>query len=522
MHTRVLPDEAAHSQYEMRSFVRSDSGVLYPTGQGRLAEASNPVSSNTVAKVTTPVSVTGNVPGTLPKPALPKPAKEKPRSKPSTAKGSRTGAGYSVPTVAATYQEEIPASTNLNTDQLTVTTPKEDYRARQSRLNAYDDAIESVLRRVQETDDDIYEQIASDFGNEEEPLVPPIVAAGRSLDRDEREAQIADTIDAVIARSFNESDHSLSPPPAPVGSPPPYDEEDEIIEVHSVSPLKVEVTTDDILILPPPSPPATSPVPVRTLAERKFVPEEERVKPTPRRSKKPRNKQPVSVVDKEVNNDFRWSSDAAKPASPDVPSRLKFGIPESYVKLEEMSSIGKGREMPDEEDDFNQPLPMDAAESLMKLAGVAPPPKRLRISYGSGRERTIEDTRDGGEGYEVETTSTSKPDLGFSDLSHRDHEEGVRRSTSSELLALEQGQRSARDERARSRSRELIQDAVEVHDVLPTVTEPSKPAGRKGRPRKETKKRGRSKKAAVPVIALYLYYNFCVFICCSYLLILFG
>jgi len=96
--------------------------------------------------------------------------------------------------------------------------------------------------QVQESDEDIlYGQIASDFGHEDEPFVPSSVAERRTGDRDERQAQIADTIDAVIARTFHESDHSQSPLPTAVRSPPPYDDEDEIIEVHSVSPLKVEV-----------------------------------------------------------------------------------------------------------------------------------------------------------------------------------------------------------------------------------------------------------------------------------------
>jgi len=498
VHVRVLPDEAAHSQYEMRSFVRSDSGVLYPTGQGRLAEASNPVPSNTVANLASPLSVPRAVPGTLPKPALPKPARERPKSKPGTTKGVRAAGGYPAASTAAAYQEEPSAGTSSSLDRQTVATPKEDHRARQSRLNAYDDAIESVLRRVLEThrdddDDVIYDQIASDFtGNEDEPFIPPMVTAGRSttIDRDERAAQIADAIDTVIARSFNDSEHSLSPPPAPVGSPPPYDDEDEIIEVHSVSPLKVEVTTDDILILPPPSPPAASPSPpLRNLAESKFVLEEEPKPVAPRRSKKQKNRQPA----------IGGYDEPTKPTSVDVPDRLKYGIPESYVRLEEMTDIGKAREIMDDEDDVGLPVPMDAAESLMKLAGIgppsgiAPPPKRLRISYGSGRERTIEDTRDNSNDYEPETT----PDR---DLSYRDLGEGSRRSAVSEVM--EQGQRSSRDERSKNRSRDV---SAEVHDVpVASITEPvlgKLPAGKKGRPRKGSKKRGRPKKSALPPVA---------------------
>ena len=512
MHARVLPDEAAHSQYEMRSFVRSDSGVLYPTGQGRLAEASNPVPSSMVANVTPPSSLPGNVPGLLPKPApLPKPVKEKPKGRQSTGKGARGGAVYPTPAVPPAYHEEPIAGPISNPDRVTVGNLKEDHVARQSRLNAYDDAIESVLRKVQETDDYLlYDQIASDFGNEDEPFVPPIVAAGRSLDRDEREAQIADTIDAVIARSFHESDQSPSPPAAPVGSPPPFDDEDEIIEVHSVSPLKVEVTTDDILILPPPSPPATSPIPIRTLAERKFVPEEEpkAPTPTPRRSKKPKTRLPAAMVgDYDEGNEFPWSGDQGKrPASPDLPSWLKFGIPESYVRLEDIPSVRKGRQMVTDaenvEDDVNQPLPMDAAESLMKLAGVAPPPKRLRISYGSGRERMVEDTRDSNEDYDPGLTSTFKPDLGGTDeLMYRDFEEDSRRSAAPELVPLEPGQRSSRDERAKNRGRESTREAAEMHDVSAEIVESvsQKPAVKKGRPRKDHRKRGRAKKTPLPI-----------------------
>ena len=503
LHARVLPDEAAHSQYEMRSFVRSDSGVLYPTGQGRLAEASNPVPSNTVANIPTPVPMPGNVPAILPKPAIPKPVKEKPKSRPSASKGGRAATSYPAPTQPAVCLEELLAASS-NPDRPIVGDLMEDLRARQSRMNAYDDAIESVLRKFQETDDDVhYRQITSDFGNEDEPFIPPMVAAGRNVDQQEREAQIADTIDAVIVRSFNDSDHSLSPPPQPVASPPPYDDEDEVIEVHSVSPLKVEVTTDDILILPPPSPPDESIVPVRTLAERKSMPEEHKT-PTPRRSKKPKNRQPMSVVsdyDKE-DGDLRWPSDSAKPPSPDISGSLRYGIPDSYVKLEEIPDIKRGRQIPDDEAnevDVNYPLPMDAAVSLMKLAGVAPPPKRLRISYGSGRERMVENTRDGSEDYVPEMSSASRPEPVTADLSYHDIEEDSWRSTDSDLLTLEQGQRSTRDDRAKNRTRE----PAEVFDVSAIVTESVHPP-KKGRPRKETKKRGRTKKTPMPVILIIL------------------
>ena len=512
MCARVLPDEAAHSQYEMRSFVRSDSGVLYPTGQGRLAEPSNPVSSNTVADLTPPVPVPGSASGIFPKLAVPKLAKEKPKSRPSAGKGSRTVVGY-----PPLQQQELPA--NVSADRQTVGAPKEDHQARQSRLNAYDDAIESVLRRVQETEDDvIYDQIASDFGNEEEPFIPPIVAAGKNRDRDERQAQIADTIDAVIARTFHDSDQSHSPPAAPMGSPLPYDDEDEIIEVHSVSPLKVEVTTDDVLILPPPSPQAASPIPFQTSSERKFLPEDETEASTSRRSKKPKNRQPASassVYDNE--HDVDWSSSQGKPPSPEISSHLQFGIPDSYVKLEELSSISKGKQVKDDEEDrgdVDQPLPMDAAETLMKLAGVAPPLKRLRISYGCGPERMVDDMRDGSEDreiYDPKTTSPSKPD----DLPQHDIEVCSQKSPVSDQLTLEHGQRSARDERAKNRNREVTREKVELHDISAEATEPlhTKPPGKKGRPRKEPKKRVRAQKAVVITPALCFEWHFDVMLC---------
>ena len=511
MCTRVLPDEAAHSQYEMRSFVRSDSGMLYPTGQGRLADPSNPVLSNTVANFTSLVSITGTVPGIAPKPGLPKPVKEKPKSRPSAGKVSRTPVGHLVPT-PATHQDEsvVNLSRSSSADRLTVGSVKEDQKARQTRLNAYDDAIESVLRRVQETEDDvIYDQIASDFGNEEEPFVPPAVAAGRSLDRDERQAQIADTIDAVIARTFHDSDQSQSPP-MPVGSPPPYDDEDEIIEVHSVSPLKVEVTTDDVLILPPPSPQPASPVPSQTLAEKKFIAEEELGVSTSKRTKKPRKGPAVSVAEVyDKDGDFGWSSGRAKsPSPPEITSRLKFGIPDSYVQLEEMPSARKGREDKFDEDDesvgVDQPLPLDAAESLIKLACVAPPPKRLKISYGSGRERMVDDTRDNSEDreiYEPKMTSALKPGLGMDDLSHYDVEERSQRSSASDLLTLERGQKSTRDERAKVRGREVTREKAKLHNVSTDVVEPlhEKPPAKKGRSRKDQKKRGDQTQKAVVI-----------------------
>jgi len=491
-----LPDEAAHSQYEMRSFVRSDSGVLYPTGQGRLADPSNPVPSSPLSNLAAPVNVLGNVPGILPKPVRPKIVKEKPKSRPSTAKGARGAAGQPVLGVIAYPGNLTPdVGTGLISEHPSVVAPKEDHRARQSRLDMYDDAIESVLRRVQEADGEVlYEQIVSDF--DEEPFVPPIVAAGRSIqERDEREAQIADTIDAVISRTFQDSDQSPSPPPAPVGSPPPCDDEDEIIEVHSISPLRVEVTNDDVLILPPPSPPASSPLPFRSVAERKVMPEEVSEVPTTKRARKPRNRQPPAAVSAyNQEDDFGLSGNQARPSSPEIPSRSKFGISESYVKLEELQpSVQKGEQIADEYDDGGPPLPMDAAESLMKLAGIVPP-KRLRISYGSGRDRTVEDSQDGaGEDRGISERKTD-------DIDDLDLDEGGRRSAASDLLALENRQRSASDERERTRMREIVEEHAEMPDVSASIMETSykKPSGRRGRPRKEQKKRDKVQK--VPVI----------------------
>jgi len=485
---RVLPDEAAHSQYEMRSFMRSDSGILYPTGQGRLADPTNPAPlPNTLPYPTTPVP--GNVPGVLPKAARPKPVKEKPKGRSSTAKTARVISGHAVP--GATAYLEGP-STGVVIPERPAVVAKEDHKARQSRLDTYDDAIESVLRRVQETDQDdiIYEQIVSDFGRDDEPFVPPTVAAGERSAQD-RVAQIADTIDAVIARTFHDSDQSPSPPPPPpVGSPPPCDDEDEIIEVHSVSPLRVEVTTDDVLILPPPSPPAEFPVPVRTLADRKILPEEASKVPTSRRSRKP--KKPAFAV--AVEDDFGQSGDW--PPVPEVPSQLKHGITDSYVKLEELpASVRRGEQIADvwDEEDRGQPLPMDVAESLMELARVAPPLKRLRISYGSGRDRTTEDTN--GEDVEIYEHGIDDVDL-----------VNAERSTTSDLLTLDNRQRSDHE---RNRTREAADERAELPDVLTDVVEPAyyeKPAGKKGRPRKDQKKRSKAQKAAVhfpPLIVLY-------------------
>jgi len=506
---RVLPDEAAHSQYEMRSFVRSDSGVLYPTGQGRLADPSNPAPSNSVANVTPPISVPGNVgTGVLPRPVIPKSTKEKSRVRSGAAKGGRGVAGHPILAVI-----EPPSAVVGGADRPIVSTPKENKKARQSRLNAYDDAIESVLRKVQETvteaDNVLYDEIVSDFGGaEEEAFVPPPVAVApvAGIDYDDRQAQIADTIDAVIARTFHhdESDQSQPSPPAlPVGSPPPYDEdEDEVIEVHSVSPLKVEVTTDDILILPPPSPPAP---PIRTLAERKFVPEEMAPAPAPRRSKKSKTKPVVSALPKD--DDFE--QDQPRPLSPapdELPGPSNLGGTfESYVRLEELEPSARkarptkddhedGVEIRDSLDEGSQLLPLDAAESLMKLAGVAPPPKRLRIAYGLGRDRTVEDSRDSGE-MELRTTS----DLGPDDL---DIGEGGRRSA--DLLILDHRQRSARDERVKSRAQDLSEEMTEAHDLSVEIAEtrPVKPAGKRGRPRKDNKKREKVQKATVIIYLL--------------------
>lgn len=509
MDLRVLPDEAAHSQYEMRSFVRSDSGVLYPTGQGRLADPSNPAPSNSVANVTPPISVPGNVgTGVLPRPVIPKSTKEKSRVRSGAAKGGRGVAGHPILAVI-----EPPSAVVGGADRPIVSTPKENKKARQSRLNAYDDAIESVLRKVQETvteaDNVLYDEIVSDFGGaEEEAFVPPPVAVApvAGIDYDDRQAQIADTIDAVIARTFHhdDSDQSQPSPPAPpVGSPPPYDEdEDEVIEVHSVSPLKVEVTTDDILILPPPSPPAP---PIRTLAERKFVPEEMAPAPAPRRSKKSKTKPVVSALPKD--DDFE--QDQPRPLSPapdELPGPSNLGGTfESYVRLEELEPSARkarptkddhedGVEIRDSLDEGSQLLPLDAAESLMKLAGVAPPPKRLRIAYGLGRDRTVEDSRDSGE-MELRTTS----DLGPDDL---DIGEGGRRSA--DLLILDHRQRSARDERAKSRAQDLSEEMTEAHDLSVEIAEtrPVKPAGKRGRPRKDNKKREKVQKATVIIYLL--------------------
>jgi len=490
--TRVLPDEAAHSQYEMRSFVRSESGVLYPTGQGRLAEASNPLMSNTVADLTSSLTVAGNVPGVIPKLSVPKLTKDKSKSRAGVVKGGRSTV-VPPPTAGGVNQDETVVNSSAAASSI-----KEDYKARQSRLSAYDDAIESVLRKVQQTEDDVlYDQIASDFGNEDQPFIPPIIAASKNLDRDERQAQISDTIDAVIARTFHDSDQSPSPPHAPVASPPPYDDEDEIIEVHSVSPLKVEVTTDDVLILPPPSPPVTSsPGPVHTSPERNFTADIELEASTSRRAaKKSKNRQTTSVTCDYDKDDSEWSHSRAKSPSAELSSQLRFGIPDSYVRLEELATSRKSRQVKDIEDewrDVSQPLSMDAAESLMKLAGVAPPPKRLRISYGLGRERTVEDSRDDSEDHEIyesKMTSASKPGVNTDIISDHDLDQFTASSSAVDLLTLET---SSRDERAKNRSRELSRVSADVDDSLC-----DKPATKKGRARKDNKKRDRAQKAAV-------------------------
>jgi len=494
----VLPDEAAHSQYEMRSFIRSDSGVLYPTGQGRLAEPSNPVSSNTLASLNLQVNVPPSVAAAPPKPAPPRPAKERPKKGSGSGKGGRATVAGPAPTGAA-FPEESAA--DLSSGSVAVETSEES-RARQSRLDAYEDAIEAVLRKVQETDDEaLYGQIASDFGNgEAEPFVPPPAAVERAADRDERQAaQIADTIDAVIARTFHpDSDRSPSPPPPqppPVASPPPFDDEDEIIEVHSVSPLKVEVTTDDVLILPPPSPPSASPE--RTLAERNLQPEEVHEASAPRRTKKSKSRQPpaTAYATDKTDDDFGWSGGGGpaepEPRSPEIPDSLRYGIPESYVKLEELSTTRKGRPPRDDEDDADvgdgsRPLAMDAVESLMKLAGVAPPPKRLRISYGSGRDRTIEDTRDESEPYDHRVTEILKPEP----VHAEDLEECSWSSTAADHPISKDGQKLSRDDRARNRSQEIGEEKVDVRDVSANVigTVYEKPPGKRGRPPKQRKK----------------------------------
>jgi len=473
--TRVLPDEAAHSQYEMRSFVRSDSGVLYPTGKGRLAEPSNPEppASHPLPHLAAPVNLTGNVPDIFPKAARPKLVKVKSKGKQSTAKGAHAAIAQTITGVTA-YPEVLPSGM---IERQAAVASLEDEKARQSRLDTYDDAIESVLRRVLKTEGDVlYEQIVSDFG--QEPFVRPMVAAaGRSSNQecDEREAQIASTIDAVIARTFHDSDQSPSPPPPPVASPPPCEDEDEIIEVHSVSPVRVEVTTDDVLILPPPSPPAASPIPVQTMAERKIILGEVTDLPALKRSRKPKNQQPASAASSYDNeDDFGWPKDQGRGLSTEIPSRLKFGIPESYVKLEELpGGIQTGEQIIDDRDAGGQPLPMDAVESLMKLAGVPPPPKRLRISYGSGRDRTIEETHDGsGEDLEI---YDQKADYNLG-IDNFDTDSSTRRSTASELLT-----------------------EVKMADESANIVEPlyERPPGKKGRPRKEQKKRDRVQKAAV-------------------------
>jgi len=153
----------------------------------------------------------------------------------------------------------------------------------------------------------------------------------------------------------------------------------------------VQVTTDDVLILPPPSPSpkAESPVSFQT----RLVPEEQ-LGPsatTNKKSKKPKTRPAATsapapnIFDKD--EDFGWPDGRARTPSPEVQTSFKFGIPESYVRLEEMSALRKGKVAAaarDEEDDevdvggVNEPIAMDAAESLMELACVAPPPKRLK------------------------------------------------------------------------------------------------------------------------------------------------
>jgi transcription initiation factor TFIID subunit 3 len=518
---RILPDEAAHSQYEMKSFARSDSGALYPTGQGKLADACNPVIISTPTEMrppsfgpTTPVVVLPS------KPVAPKMFRGKTKIPRKTWKvpGSvnrfhgMKDASAVVPWKSMHEDDVDFIDNDVPYTELDdgVVLVSEDPRARESRLNAYDDAIDSVIRRAQGPSVVEAVAVAAPLPAHRgidwmlplnvEPHVPSPPMADPAVQRakDERDARISDTIDAVIAGTFYKTEDSLSPPeppveiepsspspllehslspltdqlpsmrpeehslspPEPPRSPPGYDDEDEIVEVHSESPVVAELSPKVVFDIspsppspPPPPPPPPPPVfvqPVRTLAERKARPDDVSVSSAPllpikspsAKSKKPKKSKSKNIsrqgsstvastgsasrlveerppMSEPVERDVKpksgdWVSEN-KPATRYV-SPVRSPAPASHLRLDEQS-VGTGSWS---DDDLTSP--MLAAESLMTLAGIAAPlPKRLRISYGSGNSRMINQTSDA-EDHQPPTPRERKPlDVKTELLTANDH-----------------------------------------------------------------------------------------------------
>lgn len=389
----MLPDEAAHSQYEMKSFVKSDTGVLYPKGQGKSAD-SHSLLLDTSVTVGISSKELRSIGDASSKPFLTKHSKDKLKIRSEGVQilnehdqGLPVSCIYSSMNTSSFEKKYIKTQSSLlHEDDINVDEESHvlrladvndtNWRARETRLTAYDDAIMSVIRKVQSRSPDIVD-VVEFKGNIDTDQYLQFDAK-----RVEREARILDTIDAVIAQAKSRS------PSLPKCLPPSNLEYSEQEDKSVTDPVAVE-SSDNILL--------------------SITTSSELSKCTEQSIRSPKQQQSATISDERLifkKSKLRRDKSGIQDKSQLLKCSKEINIfnnekCEDSIYDENMKG-GKDLVLNNRNDKLHvQPgmwteddesvLPIAAAESLMKLAGVVPPPrKRLRISFGLGKERTVE------------------------------------------------------------------------------------------------------------------------------------
>jgi hypothetical protein len=412
----MLPDEAAHCQYEMKSFIRLDSGVLYPKGQGKLAD-SHSRHIDFLAADGLQVLHESGVNRDLPlKQQVLKGNKDKTKLRTSTLKAHLADHASPARSHSCSPRSIIPAVKksslglgNLSTECIAVdeelhqsgegTVNEIDWKARETRLTAYEDAIDSVIRKVQsdqnEEPDDTYAAELVEDGLSE--VTDDVQQIPLDIMKEEREARISDVIDAVIAQAKCPSSVRLQ------GDRSYSDKNEEVLEVPGSDSHLVESPSSTSLPLQSTS--VSQIKSERTLsAQHSYLSADLMSTPSgdnsvgrggkSRKEKRKSTRSVLSVAEstavpsKLKLSDFilnspdnnavcieKFSEDRKNDHSEDTKSVLAEVVKDKvYAKVDQWA-------------DDDSIVPMAAAESLMKLAGVVPHKKRLRISFGPRNER---------------------------------------------------------------------------------------------------------------------------------------
>lgn len=399
---RTLPDEAAHCQYEMKSFIRSDSGVLYPKGQGKLADPHNMHIDFPTAEGLHEFGLNRD---TSLKQHLSKVGKDKTKPRTGSLKGHLgdhssplLSQNYSPKSIVPSMKRSLqtvgnPSADNVADGDEEFSEPVEsvvngiDWKARETRLTAYEDAIDSVIRKVQSDQHDELDDVCAQKPAEHGPgrLDDDVQELPSDTMKVEREARICDTIDSVIAQAKFPSTVNQGIRP--------FNEVEEFEGVHWVNPHLPESSP---AVLPLQNVNTSVARSERTMSAKHLVPPTEPASSLvgeiragrggKARKEKRKDNRPIMSVGENITVSLHNSN------TRDI-GRLSDAI--NHDIDEKSKSVHADRTKDDVCDRMDQwidddsRVPMAAAESLMKLAGVVPPQKKIRISFGPRNERTV-------------------------------------------------------------------------------------------------------------------------------------